>query len=183
MSTTQITWQDTLLLPEDGKRYEAVDGELYVTPAPSLRHQRISARLFTALARLLEEPGHGSVLYAPLGVEFPETQEGVQPDIVYVSSSRSEIFVQEGIRGAPDLVVEIASPGTADPDRTIKKKLYQRQGVAQYWVVDPDTESVEVWDFSAGTEQTARYTDRLPVHLESRSFGAIDLPPVFPPEL
>jgi hypothetical protein len=98
MSTTRITWQDAQLMPEDGKRYEAIDGELYVTPAPVLRHQWISGNLGAALRRLLMEPGHGWVFHAPVGVEFPETEEGVQPDIIFVSKARSERLVKEGIR-------------------------------------------------------------------------------------
>jgi Uma2 family endonuclease len=183
MSSTRITWRDALLMPEDGKRYEAIDGELYVTPAPVLRHQWISANLEAALRTLLLESGHGWVFDAPLGVEFPDTEEGVQPDIVFVSKARQHILVKEGIRGAPDLVVEILSPVTAERDRTIKKKLYHRQGVAQYWVVDPEAECVEVWDFATGAVEPKRYTDTLPVSLGARPIGAIMLAEIFPPEL
>jgi len=183
MSTTRITWQDAQLMPEDGKRYEAIDGELYVTPAPVLRHQWISANLEAALRRLLMEPGHGWVFDAPVGVEFPETEEGVQPDIIFVSKARSERLVKEGIRGAPDLVVEILSPGTAKRDRTIKLKLYRRQGVAHYWIVDPDANSVDVWDLAGGAAEPQTYTARLPVRLGDLAAGAIELAEIFPPEL
>ncbi len=169
-------------MPEDGKRYEAIDGELYVTPAPSLRHQWISVNLEVALIKLLVDPGHGRVFDAPLGVAFPETEEGVQPDIIFVSKSRSEILVKEGIRGAPDLVVEILSPRTAERDLTIKKKLYSRQGVAQYWAVDPEAESVEVWDFEAGAAKPTRYVDQLPVRLGGHTLGAIQLREIFSTE-
>lgn len=183
MSSTRITWQETLLLPEDGKRYEAIDGELYVTPAPSLRHQWISAELQAALRRLLVEPGHGRVFHAPIGVEFPDTEEGVQPDLVFVSNARSEILVPAGIRGAPDLVVEIGSPRTAERDRTIKRKLYDRQGIARYWFVDPEAEAVEIWDFEGGRSEPRRYTDRVPVHLGGETVGWIDLDEVFPTDI
>ena len=183
MSTTRITWRDAQLMPEDGKRYEAIDGELYVTPAPSRRHQRISFNLERELLRLLEDPGHGWIYHAPLGVEFPETEEGVQPDILFVSRAHADRLVDEGIRGAPDLVVEILSPSTGERDRTIKRKLYERQGVGQYWLVDPDDESVEVWDFESGAGGPARYDDRLPVRLGGRSFGEISLAGIFEPEL
>ncbi len=182
MSTTRITWRDALLMPEDGKRYEAIDGELYVTPAPSRRHQRVSLKLGIALLELLEKPGHGWIYAAPIGVEFPETEEGVQPDIVFVSRARAERLVEEGIRGAPDLVVEILSPKTAERDRTIKKKLYQRQGVAQYWIVDPDAETVEVWDFAGGASAPEIHKTTLPVRLAGRPLGSIDLAEVFAPE-
>jgi Uma2 family endonuclease len=183
MATERITWQDTLLMPEDGKRYEAIDGELYVTPAPSRRHQRTSFNLARVLCSILEDPGHGWIYLAPIGVELLDSEEGVQPDIVFVSRAQSGILVEEGIRGVPDLVVEILSPSTADRDRTIKKKLYQRHGVAQYWVVDPDAQSVEVWDFALGPGTPARYVDRLPVRLGERIVGEIELPDIFAPEV
>jgi Uma2 family endonuclease len=169
-------------MPEDGKRYEAIDGELYVTAAPLRRHQRVSANLQAALRKLLDEPGHGWVYHAPIGVEFPETEEGVQPDIVFVSRRRARLLVKEGIRGAPDLVIEILSPSTAGRDRTIKRKLYERQGVGQYWVVDPDAESVEVWDFDGGATRPVRYVDRLPVRLDAEPVGEISLTEVFESE-
>lgn len=170
-------------MPEDGKRYEAIDGELYVTAAPSLRHQWISGNLEEALRRILMKPGHGYVFHAPVGVEFPETEEGVQPDIIFVTRARSERLVPEGIRGAPDLVVEILSPSTAQRDATIKKKLYERQGVAQYWLVDPDLNVIDVWDFAAGATEQTRFEDRLPVVLGGRNYGEIALAEIFPAEL
>jgi len=183
MATARITWQDALLMPEDGKRYEAIDGELYVTPAPSRRHQWLSENLGAALRELLVERGHGWIYRAPIAVEFPDTEEGVQPDIIFVSKDRSEILVDEGIRGAPDLVVEILSPSTAERDRTIKRKLYQRQGVAQYWMVDPDAESVDVWDFQGTADKPTRYVAELPVRLGGCDCGQIRLPEIFTPEL
>jgi Uma2 family endonuclease len=183
MATARITWQDTLRMPEDGKRYEAIDGELYVTAAPFRRHQRVSLNLATALHALLDASGLGWVYHAPIGVEFPKTEEGVQPDIVFVSRLRDSVLVKEGIRGAPDLVIEILSPSTAGRDRTIKKKLYERQGVGQYWIVDPDAESVEIWDFGAGATKPTRYLDRLPVSLRTDPVGEISLAKIFEPEL
>ncbi len=182
MALPQITWQDVQQLPDDGHRHEAIGGELYVTPAPSFRHQRISQRLERALVRLLEEPGHGIVVDAPIGVEFPDTGEGVQPDIIFVSAERRDRIVAAGIRGAPDLVVEILSPTTEGRDRGVKRKLYERQGIEQYWIVDPDAEAVEVWDFAAsapGRLEVRRHADELPVTLHGDEFGTIDLAEVF----
>jgi Uma2 family endonuclease len=168
-------------MPEDGKLYEAIDGELYVTPAPKLRHQWISANLFAALLELLVEPGHGWLFAAPTGVEFPDTEEGVQPDLVFISRDRRERLTEAGISGPPDLVIEIGSPSTAKRDRTIKKKLYERQGVPQYWFVDSETDAVEVWDFATGAVEPARNTERLPVRQGGRDYGEIELSSVFPP--
>ena len=134
MALPQITWQDVQQLPDDGRRYEAIEGDLYVTPAPSIRHQRISMRLVLSLDQLLVRPGHGELFHGPVGVEFPATEEGVQPDIVFVSKKRSGIVAEKWMMGPPDLVIEILSPTTARRDRGIKLRLYERQGVAEYWV-------------------------------------------------
>jgi Uma2 family endonuclease len=182
MALSQITWQDVQQLPDDGHRHEAIEGELYVTPAPSFRHQRVSQKLEQALLQILETPGHGWVVHAPVGVEFPDTGEGVQPDIVFVSAAHREIIRDEGIRGAPDLVIEILSPTTASRDRGVKRKLYERQGVLQYWIVDPDAGAVEVWSFGdRPSEMPAlqRFTGSLPVLLGGQAIGEIDLSRVF----
>lgn len=178
MGIAQITWQDVQQLPDDGNRYEALGGELYVTPAPSVRHQRISRRLERALYSLLEDGGFGEILHAPVGVEFPATAEGVQPDIVFVSRERRRIIAEAWIRGAPDLVVEILSPTTASRDRGVKLKLYQRQGVDEYWIVDPDAVAVDVWRF-ATEPRFERYEHRLPLHVGGEMVGEIDLAEVF----
>ena len=169
-------------MPEDGKRYEAIGGELYVTAAPSRRHQWVSGKFELELRHLLEEPGHGWVYDPPIGVQFPETEEGVQPDIIFVSRANAERLVDEGIRGAPDLVVEILSPATRTRDHTIKRKLYERQGVRQYWLADHKDEYVDVWDFESGIREATRYRDRLPVRLGEVHFGSISLPDIFAPE-
>jgi Uma2 family endonuclease len=186
MALSQITWQDVQQLPDDGHRHEAMEGELYVTPAPSFRHQRVSQRLEQALLRLLEEPGHGIVVHAPIGVEFPDTGEGVQPDIVFVSAARRHIITQPDIQGPPDLVIEILSPTTAHRDRGIKRKLYERQGVGQYWIVDTEAREVEVWSFaganvSAETREPSfgRFRGDVPVRVEGEMIGEIDLAGVF----
>jgi Uma2 family endonuclease len=178
MALSQITWQDVQQLPDDGHRHEAIEGELYVTPAPSLRHQRISMRLTLVLHQLLADPGHGELFYAPTGVEFPVTEEGVQPDLVFVSTERRGIISAAWIRGAPDLVVEILSRTTAHRDRGVKLKLYERQGVEQYWIVDPDARVVEVWTFG-DVAQSERFTKGLPVRLHGETAGEIDLADVF----
>jgi len=182
MPTTRITWRDAQLMPENGKRYEAIDGQLYVTAAPSRRHQWVCGRLFLALVRLLEEPGHGWIYAAPLGVEFPETEEGVQPDLIFVSRSHAERLVHDGVRGAPDLVVEVLSRSTAERDRTIKRKLYQRQGVRAYWLVDHEGEWVDACDLESGGDDFVHYRDRLPVRLAGTTFGEILLADIFAPE-
>ena len=178
MALSQITWQDVQQLPDDGHRYEAIAGELHVTPAPSVQHQRISSRLERALYSIIQDPGLGEVLHAPVGVEFPSTSEGVQPDIVVVSAERSGIVDEDWIRGAPDIVVEILSPTTARRDRGIKLKLYGNQGVSEYWIVDRVARAIDVWRFHGGA-RCERYTDRLTVRLAGEVLGEIELEPVF----
>ena len=178
MALPQITWQDVQQMPDDGNRYEAIAGDLYMTPAPSVRHQRVSLRLERALYTILVEPGHGELLHAPVGIEFPATGEGVQPDILFVSDERRRIVADDWLRGAPDLVVEILSPSTSRRDRGIKRQLYERQGVAEYWIVEPDEDAVDVWRFSA-TRRHERFVDRVPVRLGDDAHGELDLGPVF----
>jgi len=178
MALPQITWQDVQQLPDDGNRYEAIEGELYVTPAPSRRHQTIAGRLYRLLADLLMDPGHGQLWFAPLGVEFPATGEGVQPDLVFVSNERRGVLAPEGLRGAPDLVVEILSPTTSRRDRGIKLRLYERQGVREYWIVDPEAEAIDVWRFDASPRHE-RFADRLPLRRGEETVGEIDLTEVF----
>lgn len=179
MRSTRITWRDVLEMPEDGRRYEAIEGELYVTPPPKSRHQWVSARLFGALFDLLVKPGHGMLFHAPTGVEFPDTEEGVQPDLLFLSSERLHIVGEDWVRVAPDLVIEITSPSTAKRDRTVKRRLYERHGVPEYWVVDPEAQQVEVWRFAARATQPERCTERVPVRLGERVLDELELARIF----
>ena len=116
---------------------------------------------------------------APFGVEFPRTKEGTQPDLLFVSNERLNIVGEDWIRGAPDLVIEVISPSTAKRDRTVKLDLYRQLGVAEYWVVVPDAEQVELWRLGAGVAEPERYTDRVPVRLGGHVVDAIELAEVF----
>jgi len=178
MALSQITWQDVQQLPDDGHRHEAIAGELYVTPAPSVQHQRISGELEAALRDILGRDRHGEMLHAPIGVEFPSTGEGVQPDIVVIAAARRAIIDRDWIRGAPDIVVEILSPTTQRRDRGIKLKLYGSQGVAEYWIVDPEARAIEVWRFE-GESRCERFTETLPVRLAGETIGKIGLAEIF----
>lgn len=180
MQLPSITWQDVQQIPDDGNRYEAIDGDLYMTPAPSIRHHRLTRALYDALKPLLHKPEYGELFWAPVGVEFPATGEGVQPDFMFVSNERRGIIGEAGIVGPPDLVVEILSPSTASRDRTIKLRLYERQGVREYWIVDPDENTVDVWRFGEDPAHE-RFTTTLPVRLGIEELGSIDLGVVFTP--
>jgi Uma2 family endonuclease len=166
-------------MPEDGNRYEAIGGVLFVSPPPKTRHEWATMSLVDALLPLLVHPGLGRLFTAPIGVEFPDTEEGVQPDLVFVRAERLSVIREDAIQGPPDLVIEILSPSTAPRDRTVKRQLYERQGVPEYWIVDPDARQVEVWRFAAGAVDPERYTDRLPVRVGDRAAGEIELARVF----
>ena len=88
MTLPSITWQDVQQMPDDGNRYEAIEGDLYMTPAPSILHHRVTRALYEALNPLLHKPECGELFWAPVGVEFPATGEGVQPDLMFVSNER-----------------------------------------------------------------------------------------------
>lgn len=178
MPLPSVTWQDVQQMPDDGNRYEAIEGDLYMTPAPTPRHQILLLRFYDALAAVLREQHGGILLVAPVGVEFPSTGEGVQPDLMFVSDERRRIIRDTSVRGAPDLVVEILSPSTASHDRGPKRRLYERQGVREYWIVDPDENAVDVWHF--GEEPAHEHFERtLPVKLGAEPVGVIDLEAVF----
>ena len=172
------TWEDVLRMPDDGNRYEFIGGRLYMTPAPVTRHQRVLRRLWSALLRTLMDSGRGEVFSAPLLVEFPGSDDRVQPDLLFVSSERRAIIGERQVLGAPDLVVEILSPSTAHRDRGIKLDLYARHGVRQYWIVDPVEDLVDVWRFGDGSGHE-RFSGKLPVRHGRERLGLIDLDEVF----
>ncbi|RLI51611.1 MAG: Uma2 family endonuclease [Candidatus Thorarchaeota archaeon] len=144
----KFTYEDYKSLPEsETKRYELLGGDLVLVPSPTEYHQRISRNLEFMLWRFVKEQDLGWVYDAPLDVVLGQgdTREVVQPDIFFISKEREKIIAEEEIRGAPDLVVEIISPGTAERDRGYKKTLYARHGVKEYWIVDPKGKAVEIY--------------------------------------
>lgn len=179
MAGIRVTWHDVQTMPDDGNRYEAIDGEMYVTPAPKPRHAWVTMSLVRELMRILVEPGYGRLFTAPVGVVFDDTDEGVQPDLLFVTTARLKIVREDAIHGAPDLVIEILSPRTAQRDRTVKLQLYRREGVAEYWIVDMDAKQIEVWRLADGAAQPERYTDSVPVRLGREVIGFIELAKVF----
>ncbi len=154
-SRAKLTYEDFLLFPDDGKRHEIIDGEHFVTPSPVTKHQRISMNLSRILASFLAEHPLGEVFAAPLDVVLSET-DIVEPDLLFVSRERSQILTDKHLRGAPDLVIEIGSEGTRRTDEVIKRKLYEKYGVREYWVVVPTLETVKVYRLgAAGFERAA----------------------------
>lgn len=139
----KYTYEDYLKIPDD-KRYELIGGELFVTPSPITRHQRISRELAFFLQQFVKEKRLGEVFYAPFDV-YLNSENVVQPDILYVSQGRLSIIGEKNIQGAPDITVEIISESSAYRDLVQKKKLYARFGVKEFWVVIPEQETVEIY--------------------------------------
>ncbi len=140
----KFTYEDYLLFPDDGRRHELIDGEHFMTPSPSTRHQRISRNLLTLLHNYLRQAKAGEAFDAPTDVLLSDL-DLVQPDLLFISSHRSSIITEKCIQGAPDLVVEIVSETTRKTDEVIKRKLYERYGVQEYWIVDPELEIIKVF--------------------------------------
>ena len=141
------TYDSYAALPDDGKRYEIIDGVLYMAPpSPSGWHQQSVVRLTHYLFEAVELAGIGRLFVAPFDVELlPNTV--VQPDVVVLLNKNSEKYVVSRIIGGPDLVIEIISPSTAQHDRLRKYNVYARAGVKEYWIVEPIRYTVEVFTF------------------------------------
>ncbi|HKQ08768.1 MAG TPA: Uma2 family endonuclease [Blastocatellia bacterium] len=141
-----MTIDDLDALPDDGYRYEIIEGELFVSRAPNLKHQRVMGKLFGAFLTYLDRNPIGEILTTP-GVIFSD-YDGVIPDLAFITyERRDEIAAGDRITGAPDLVVEIISPGAENEkrDRVAKRQLYGKYGVKEYWVVDPYLQTIEVY--------------------------------------
>jgi Uma2 family endonuclease len=144
------TYAEFARLPTSGStRYEVIDDELVVTPSPTRHHQRIVTKLSSLLHVFSESRDLGEVFSGPFDVLFAEG-DYVEPDILFVRADRHHIVADRGVEGPPDLIVEVLSPSTAARDRGSKLERYRFHGVAEYWVVDPDERTVEVWDLAHG---------------------------------
>jgi Uma2 family endonuclease len=139
----RLTFADWLEYPDDGRLYELIDGELFVTPPPNIEHQRISRDLEYVLVGYLRKTRAGEVLDAPVGVKLGD-EDVLEPDLVVVLTENADRIGPQAIEGAPDLVVEILSPGTARRDLGSKRRKHEEAGVREYWIVDPASRSVEV---------------------------------------
>jgi Uma2 family endonuclease len=141
----KLTYDDFVLFPDDGKRHELIDGEHYVTPSPNTKHQAVSANLHLLIGSWLETHPVGRIFYAPFDVVFSNF-DVVEPDLLYFSNERAaKVLTPQHVRGAPEIVVEIASPGTRRRDETIKRRLYERAGVSAYWIVDPEVDVIRIY--------------------------------------
>jgi Uma2 family endonuclease len=154
-----LTYRDYAALPDDGKRYEIHDGELWEMPAPTTLHQILIGNLFVRLNAHVTARALGLVMLSPLDVilsDRPTETTVLQPDVVYMDNADLELLHMRGIEGPPTLVVEILSPSTAVIDRTRKRELYARYGVPNLWFVDPDAREIEAHVLEAGAYRFAR---------------------------
>lgn len=141
----RLSYEDFLRFPDDGKRHEIIDGVHYVTPSPNLPHQQLIGRLHFAIESFLRaHPNSGEVYLSPLDVVF-SNWDIVEPDLLFVAGDQLDILTEQNVQGAPALVVEVLSPRTRRRDEGIKRRLFERTGVREYWIVDPRNDTVTVF--------------------------------------
>ena len=131
--SVKFTYEDFLNFPDDGKRHEIIDGEHYVTPSPNTSHQTIVGNLYAAIRAFLNVHPLGAVFVAPFDVVFS------------VSRERRSVVTDAHVEGSPDVVVEVLSPGTRKTDEVTKRKLFERFDVHEYWIVDPELETIKLY--------------------------------------
>ena len=162
----KLTYDDFVLFPDDGKRHELIDGEHYVTPSPNQKHQKVLLNLSLLVGNWLEQRPTGQLFLAPFDVVFSRF-DVVGPDLLYMSNERAAaVLTEANVQGAPELVIEIGSPSTRQRDETVKRRLYERAGVSEYWFVDPEIDVVRVYrrnaqSFARPIEPTAEASDTL----------------------
>jgi len=144
VTRTKLTYGDYLLFPDDGRRYELIDGKQYVSPSPTTRHQRVLRKLAYAFETWLIAHPVGEVFFAPFDVVLTD-HDVVVPDLIYVDAQTSTYLKDTGLFAVPDLAVEILSPSTRRRDDGIKRRLYERVAMKEYWIVDPTANIVRAF--------------------------------------
>jgi Uma2 family endonuclease len=140
----RMTYDDLQRLPDDGKRHELVGGVLQVTPAPDVRHQQIVLELGMRLRTFARANDSGTVLVARVDVRLGDA-DVVEPDVLYVARGGRARITQRWIEGPPELLIEVLSPSSRRADAVVKRQLYEHHGVLEYWLVDPESDSVRVY--------------------------------------
>lgn len=176
--STKFTYEDLQSIPQDRNRYEIIDGDLLVSPAPVPYHQIILVNLYRDLSAWIEQHGLGEILFAPVDVVFSSSTV-LEPDLIFVSHERLSIIGEKNIGGSPDLVVEILSESTAHVDRGVKLKQYALSGVKEYWMLDPEAKTAEVYKAEENAYQSVgHYTEGQ--SLTSSLFPGFTLPVAAP---
>ena len=172
--------RDYLRLPE-WERWELLEGELVMNPPPTLMHQKVGMRLAYCLVEQVEDAGHGWVFSAPTGV-FLSDVSAPEPDVVMVRKEKRALMTKRAIEGAPDVVVEVLSPSTKKRDLQLKRRLYAKYGIGEYWVVHPDEAWVEVLVLQRGRYvRKARLTPPDVLRTDTFPTVAVPLEQVFRP--
>lgn len=170
------TYDDLAVLPDDGKRHEIIDGEHYVTPSPITKHQVVLGDLYYLIRAYLADHPVGRVYLSPLDVVFSRF-DVVEPDLLFVSNERREVVAQKNVQGAPDLAVEIVSESNRRYDEITKRQLYERYGVSEYWIVDPEIETVKVYRRTGGAfARAAELSNEAGDELTSPLMPGLDIP-------
>ena len=157
---TRYTYEDLALFPDDGMRREIIDGELYVSPSPATPHQIVIGNLYFLIKSYLKVHPIGRIFLAPLDVVFSQF-DVVEPDLLFISNARRELVTKKNVAGSPELAVEVLSPSSRRTDEIVKRRLFERFDVLEYWVVDPELETVKVYRrAAAGTpfERAGEYS-------------------------
>ena len=176
----QWTYEDFRRLPDDGRRYEMIEGVLFMSPAPRTKHQRCVLKLAYRFEQYNVQHKAGEVFIAPVDVYFSAATT-VEPDIVFIRQPRAAIVQEDKISGAPDLAVEVLSPSTAHIDRGKKFQLYAQSGVLEYWIVDPEARTVELYVLRGGSYQLlGRHGAGETARSEVLSGFSVDLDEIFP---
>ena len=144
MMPAPLTYDDYCLIPDDGNRYEVIEGVLHMSPSPIVRHQQVLFNLSGLFYAWGKEVNVGTVLSAPMDVVLSK-HNVVQPDILYIRQERASIIEKRNVQGAPDLLIEILSEGNRHHDEVKKRALYESFGVLEYWIVDPVLETINVY--------------------------------------
>ncbi len=142
-----LTYDDYAALPNDGKRYEIIEGDLFVTPAPRPKHQKAIGNLYWILRAYLQDYPIGDLYLSPIDLILSHTNIA-QPDLLFLSAKKLHLVSERGIEGPPDLIVEVLSPTTEKTDRETKSRLYAKFGVPHYWLIDPETKQLEMFRLS-----------------------------------
>lgn len=140
----KFTYEDYLLFPEDGKRHELIDGEHFMTPSPNTRHQEISRNLLLAIGIFLKNNPIGKLFGAPYDAVLSDL-DVVQPDLLFITAARFSLITEKNIQGVPDLVIETISENTRKTDEVIKRKLYEKHGIPEYWIINPELDTVKIY--------------------------------------
>ena len=152
MTATQIqlkNYDDLRGMPDDGKRYELIHGEIVLSPSPTAKHQRVLGRLFNRMSALVDANAQGEAFVAPFDVKF-SPYNVVQPDILFISKGSRNALAENSLNGSPPLVVEILSPSNRMQDLVQKAAIYAPNEVLEYWVADPETETIMVYELKEG---------------------------------